>query len=189
MRALYLMRHSLTEANERHLYGGSTDSPLTEQGRAVAASRRGAIPACDILITSGMRRANETLLIMTGRVPDLVLPQLREMDFGAFEMRSYEELKDVPEYIAWISDEAGMVRCPGGECTSDFRARALAGAATIAALKEDVACVVCHGGVIVNIMEAWFPEIQRNFYQWQPAACRGYKIVLEFGQAVGFEEV
>ena len=31
MRALYLIRHSLTEANERRLYGGSTDSPLTER--------------------------------------------------------------------------------------------------------------------------------------------------------------
>jgi hypothetical protein len=40
MRALYLMRHSLTEANERHLYSGSTDLPLTERGRQIARERR-----------------------------------------------------------------------------------------------------------------------------------------------------
>ena len=41
MNTLYLMRHSLTEANEKRLYGGSTDSPLTEKGVAVAEGRRG----------------------------------------------------------------------------------------------------------------------------------------------------
>ena len=189
MNTIYLLRHSLTEANERHLYGGSTDSPLTEKGRAIAESRRGTVPDCDIAITSGMRRADETLMLMTGRTPDLRLRQLREMDFGAFEMRSYDELKHVPEYTAWIGDGTGRVRCPGGECTSEFRARALEGAAYIAGLAQDTACVVCHGGVIVNIMEAWFPEVRRNFYQWQPAACRGYRIALKDGRPAGFEEV
>jgi cysteine desulfurase/selenocysteine lyase len=33
MRALLLLRHSLTEANERRIYCGSTDSPLSERGR------------------------------------------------------------------------------------------------------------------------------------------------------------
>ena len=30
---LILLRHGLTEANERHLYFGSTDLPLSERGR------------------------------------------------------------------------------------------------------------------------------------------------------------
>ena len=50
MNTLYLMRHSLTEANEKRLYGGSTDSPLTEKGVAVAEGRRGVIPECDIYV-------------------------------------------------------------------------------------------------------------------------------------------
>ena len=94
MRALYLIRHSLTRANELRLYGGSTDIPLTEQGRAIAIGRRGAIPDCEICVSSGMRRADETLALMTGRGPDLVLPGLKEMDFGAFEGRSADELAD-----------------------------------------------------------------------------------------------
>ena len=31
---ILLLRHGLTEANERHLYCGSTDLPLSQIGRA-----------------------------------------------------------------------------------------------------------------------------------------------------------
>ena len=189
MNTLYILRHSLTEANERHLYGGSTDSPLTEAGREIARGRRGAIPDCDVCVTSGMRRANETLALMAQRAPDRVMAGLREMDFGAFEMRPYEELRHVPDYIRWIEDATGEVCCPGGENMNGFRARVLECGAALLAMAETTACVVCHGGVIVNLMEAWFPHISRNFYQWQPGPCRGYKIDVANGRPTGFEEV
>ena len=189
MNTIYLMRHSLTVANEKRLYGGSTDSPLTEKGVAIAAGRRGVIPECDLYVTSGMRRANETLYHMTGRHPGLVLAGLREMDFGAFEMRSYDELKDIPEYILWIGDETGDVYCPGGESRSGFRARVLKAGERLLAMDADRACVVCHGGAIVSLMEAWFPDIHRLFYEWQPGACGGYKIIVQGGRPAGFEEV
>jgi len=189
MRALYLMRHSLTEANERHLYGGSTDSPLTERGRQIARERRGAVPECGVYVSSGMVRANETLYLMTGHKADAVLPQLREMDFGAFELRGYEELKDVPEYVAWIGDETGETPCPGGETTREFRERVLDGGEELLALRGDTACAVCHGGVIVNLMQAWFPHIERNFYQWQPGPAGGYKITVNGGRPGAFVEV
>ena len=189
MNILFLMRHSLTEANERHLYGGSTDSPLTEKGVAIAASRRGVIPECDLYVTSGMRRANETLYHMTGKKPGLVLSGLREMDFGAFEMRAYDELKDVPEYIRWIGDERGEVCCPGGENRAGFSARVRHAGEELLAMDVDRACVVCHGGAIVSLMEAWFPDIHRHFYQWQPGACGGYKITVQNGRPVKFQEV
>ena len=31
--SIYLIRHGKTEANEKHLYCGSTDLPLSEKGR------------------------------------------------------------------------------------------------------------------------------------------------------------
>ena len=189
MNTIYLLRHSLTAANEQRLYGGSTDSPLTERGRVIARERRGAIPACDIYVSSGMARANETLVLMTGREPDLILPGLREMDFGAFEMKSYEQLKDDPDYLRWIGDEAGAFRCPGGENMSTFKARALSAGETLLRMEADAACVVCHGGVIVNLMQAWFPEVTRNFYEWQPGPAGGYRITVNDGRPEVFVEV
>lgn len=189
MNTLYLMRHSLTEANEKRLYGGSTDSPLTDRGRAIAEGRRGLIPKCDLYITSGMRRADETLFGMTVERPGQVLDGLREMDFGAFEMRSYHDLKDDPDYIRWIGDDSGATPCPGGECTRDFHSRVLAAGRRLLTLDEAAVCVVCHGGAIVCLMGNWFPDIQRHFYEWQPGPCGGYRIAVQDGRPVGFEEV
>ncbi|MBR0368135.1 MAG: histidine phosphatase family protein [Clostridia bacterium] len=189
MNTLYLIRHSLTEANALRLYGGSTDSPLTAEGQEIALKRRGAVPPCDVYVSSGMRRADETLRLMTGRDADFALPGLREMDFGAFEMRSYEQLKDDPAYMNWIGDRTGTVRCPGGENLSTFKARVLNDGARLIALTEKTACAVCHGGVIVNLMQAWFPGEARNFYQWQPGPCGGYKIDVADGRPARFQEV
>ena len=189
MNTIYLIRHSLTEANEKRLYGGSTDIPLTERGREIAQGRRGIVPDCAIYITSGMKRADETLYCMTQRTPDLILGGLREMDFGAFEMRSYDELKDLPAYIRWIGDASGETRCPGGECRRDFDARVVAAGRQILAMDEPTACVVCHGGAIVTLMERWFPSIQRHFYEWQPGPAAGYKISVSNGNVTAFEEV
>ena len=98
---VFLIRHGRTLANEQHLYCGSTDLPLSRAGREALANR----PPIDVgtahFITSGMRRCNETLAILFGDVPYEVVRDFREIDFGAFEMKSYEMLKDEPAYQAW----------------------------------------------------------------------------------------
>ena len=64
---IVLLRHGLTEANEKHLYCGSTDLPLSPAGRA--ALRRLEMPAPGTrFISSGMRRCNETLEALFGAV-------------------------------------------------------------------------------------------------------------------------
>ena len=191
MKTLYLIRHSRTRANEERLYGGSTDIPLSPKGRQLAESmrRERPLPEAALYATSGMARANETLRLLTGRAPGLAMPRLREMDFGAFEMRSYEQLKDVPDYIRWIGDAGGDFPCPGGESKNAVRARVLAGGRELLQRAESSAIVVCHGGAIVNLMEAWFPQASRSFYEWQPAACRGYRVSVEENAPTSFEEV
>ena len=191
MNALILLRHSLTRANEQRLYGGSTDIPLSPAGRDIAEGLRNErpLPDCALYVTSGMQRASETLELLTGRPADFTLSGLREMDFGAFEMKSYEQLKDDPDYIRWISDEAGRIPCPGGESTGAFHQRVLEAGNALIIRPEDSALVVCHGGAIVCLMQNWFPAIQRNFYEWQPKACRGYAIRIKDGRPMGFEEI
>ena len=190
MSALYLIRHSLTLANARHLYGGSTDSPLTGEGRMIARDYRAQwpLPGAELYVSSGMARADETLRLLTGRGADLVLPGLREMDFGAFELRGYEELRHDPAYRRWIEDKSGEVRCPGGECTNAFRARVLEAGDVLLHRPESVIVAVCHGGVIVQLMQAWFPGEDRHFYQWQPGPCCGYRIEIGEGAPIGYAD-
>ena len=190
MRTLILLRHSLTAANEGRLYCGRTDLPLSPAGRALAQQTRTSrtLPKCDLYISSGMARAEETLALLTGRRADCALPDLREMDFGTFEMRSYDEMLADGDFVRWIEDAIGDVRCPGGESRNAFRRRVLNGGAALLALPFVRAMVVCHGGVIVNLMETWFPDVHRHFYEWQPAACRGYRIAVD-SVPVDFEEI
>ena len=113
---IYLIRHGMTAANERHLYCGSSDLPLSEAGRRMLSERRAAARYPDardlMLISSGMRRCDETALLLFGREADRRVDGLREIDFGRFEQHSYAELCADPDYQAWITDESGCAAPP-----------------------------------------------------------------------------
>ena len=176
---LILFRHGLTAANERHLYCGSTDLPLSENGRRALRALRasGALPALDGMrvITSGAQRCEETLRELYSAVPFEVEPDLREVDFGRFEMRAYGELKNDPEYLAWIAGDNEANVPPGGESGEQMKRRVLAAFERITADGRPAA-VFTHGGVIAAFMESVFPWEGKNRYQWQPEPGRGYVI-------------
>ena len=112
---LTLIRHGLTEGNLKRLYYGSTDLPLTETGIAALRADPPAAPEAQDYYTSGMLRAEQTFAILFGDRPHGIVHDLREIDFGHFEMRSYEELKDDPEFQRWCDEGSEATVCPGGE--------------------------------------------------------------------------
>jgi len=168
---LYLIRHGKTEANEKHLYCGSTDLPLSVSGSEDLQNIHYDIKNVRF-ISSGMKRTDETLQILFGDVPFETDPRFREVDFGVFEMRSYEELKDVPEYQAWLTGDNEANVPPRGESGKQMKARVLE---ALAEIHEDT-CIVTHGGVIASIMEYLFTNEGKNRYQWQPKPGQGYAI-------------
>ena len=117
MNRLVLLRHGRTEGTERHLYYGATDLPLLEDGvqNLQLAAARGVYPSPDgfTFVTSGMLRANQTLRAIYGDVPFSVIDDLREVNFGIFEMKSYEELKN--EMVYQDSQATGFGTCRRGE--------------------------------------------------------------------------
>ena len=193
MRALLLLRHGLTEGNERRLYYGWTDLPLSPAGRAQAIERAATrpLPPCGLYATSGLVRTDETLRLLAGRGPDIALPDLREMHFGRFEMHSYDELKGDADYRRWIDDcmGPGAVRCPGGESQRQFRERVLRGGNALLDMAWESALAVIHGGAIANLMGAWFPGEGRGFYEWQPGPCAGYRVAFDGKAPISFEAI
>ena len=173
MSTVYLIRHGKTEANERHLYCGSTDLPLSEQGREELSNLHYPVDGVHFL-TSGMRRTEETLQLLFGDVPHEVDLEFREIDFGKFEMHSYQDLKDDPEYQAWITGDNDRNVPPGGESGEAMTTRVLAAYRSLDRTRDTV--LITHGGVIAAIMEALFPAENKNRYQWQPKPGYGYKI-------------
>ena len=176
---LVLLRHGVTQANEKRLYCGSTDIGLSQAGKAALLLRKKETAYPDItglrILTSGMLRCEETLALLYGDVPHGTDAAFREMDFGAFEMRAYEELKRDPAYQAWIAGDNEANVAPGGESGALMTRRVLAGLDHLLSENRDT-LLVTHGGVIAAIMTRLFPAEDKNRYVWQPAPGGGYTV-------------
>lgn len=172
MSTLYLIRHGKTEANLQHRYCGSTDLPLSSQGLRELSELH--YPISNVrFVTSGMRRTEETLTALFGYQPHDIEPDFREVDFGVFEMGTYEELKDRQDYQNWITGDNMRNVPPKGESGEAMTRRVLEALPKV--LGEDTV-LITHGGVISAIMEYLFPQEGKNRYQWQPAPGHGYAV-------------
>ena len=176
-RQILLLRHGRTKANEKHLYCGSIDWQLSEEGRERLRQKRGVYGTdWDSFYTSGLIRTKETLELLFGEQETVIEePDLREMDFGAFEGKSYEMLRDNPAYQEWISGDNERKICPGGESGEQMRERVLLAVDRI--LQKDLSkriVIVTHGGPIASILQQLFPEKNLNRYEWQPECGEGY---------------
>ena len=168
---IYLIRHGKTEANEKHLYCGSADLPLSATGKEELQKIHYDIKNVRF-ITSGMKRTNETLQMLFGDVSYEIDPRFREVDFGIFEMHSYDQLKNTPEYQTWLTGDNEANIPPQGESGKQMKKRVLE---AFYEITEDT-CIITHGGVIAAIMEHLFPNEGKNRYQWQPKPGCGYII-------------
>ena len=178
---LILIRHGLTMANEKRLYCGSTDIGLSEAGIAQLTAQKAEVNYPDIagmrVVTSGKKRCEETLAIIYGDIDHTRDERFAEMDFGVFEMHSYEELKDRPDYIEWITGDNESNIVPAGESGVIMQKRVLAALNELISANRD-AVVITHGGVISAVMAQLFPAENKNRYEWQPGPGRGYLIEL-----------
>lgn len=125
---LYLIRHGETTLNEKRCYYGFTDPPLNERGLWQAECLHkslGEIPF-DRVVCSPLLRAKKTAEIVLGdRKNRLVTAdELREQNFGIFEGKTYEELKELypDELNAW-NQNFSTYRIPEGESFADVRHR------------------------------------------------------------------
>jgi len=192
MRTLHLIRHGITRANERNIYCGHTDLNLSETGKAKLRELKNTVTYPNItscrVITSGMKRADQTLAILYGSVPHETDRRLMEMNFGRFELHAYEELCKDEDYILWCSGDNEQNLCPGGESGLMMKQRVLAALQELLPLESDT-CLVCHGGTIAIIMEELFPAENRSRYQWQPKNGRGYTVLFGGGKAEKWIEI
>lgn len=175
MKKLYLIRHGRTEANEKWLYCGSTDLPLSETGKKELEKIKYSAPEDCSFMTSGMKRTEQTLEILFGNVTHKIDRRFREVDFGIFEMKSYEELKGETAYQKWISGDNEKNVPPNGESGEQMLKRVLEALKDLKNEQKDIV-LVTHGGVIAAIMGHLFQEEGKNRYSWQPRPGCGYVI-------------
>jgi alpha-ribazole phosphatase len=151
---LYLVRHGSTGSARDGRYLGRTDAPLDAVGRrqveALAVLLRSK-RRCGRCVCSPLRRAAQTAEILrsaTARVAE-VDPNLREIDFGRWEGKTFSEIRDSsPEEVARWARFAPDFAFPGGESLRDFLDRVRRAADRLAADEAETVLAVAHGGVI-----------------------------------------
>ena len=180
---LILIRHLKTPGNEKRQYIGSTDEALSEQEvqNFVQKQKRKNYPPVQQVIVSPMKRCIQTAELIYPKNQVTQEELLKECDFGIFEGKTYEELKDKAEYQAWL-DSGGTIAFPEGEDQKEFRLRCVKGMlCQIDRLcKENVesAAFVVHGGTIMAVLEQ-LAEDQKYFYHWQVENGGGYRILVD----------
>jgi len=151
---LLLMRHGEVEGGSTGRFLGATDLPLSEEGRrqarAVVSCIKQAKPG--VCYCSPSKRTQETARVVARGIKTKVEPDLREVDFGEWEGKTFEEISaSNPEHVQRWTEFEGFV-FPGGEAIDGFVSRIQSAVKRMAAEQAEVVLAVTHGGVIRMII-------------------------------------
>ncbi|WP_162070513.1 MULTISPECIES: histidine phosphatase family protein [Burkholderiaceae] len=120
---IWLIRHGETEWSKSGQHTGTTNVPLTDEGRKQAAALVPILAAqtFDLVLTSPMDRAIETCRLAGLGDRAQIEPELHEWNYGVYEGRKTPDIrKEIPDWSVWTSP------IPEGESLDDVGARAQA---------------------------------------------------------------
>ncbi|AGF79488.1 fructose-2,6-bisphosphatase [Desulfocapsa sulfexigens DSM 10523] len=161
---LILIRHGMTGISGK--YVGSSDVPLSADGCRQIMELRTKIPdiAVSAIIASPMLRCRQSCDLLFPEHPVIYKKDLREVDFGRWEKRSFSEIAAMdPGYVEQWAEASDSFCFPGGECLKHFVQRVQDVGDYIASLSEDTVIVVAHGGVIRTLL-CYFLKIDPSHY-------------------------
>lgn len=181
---LVLLRHGETKANRERRYLGWTEEALSKEGREklLRKAKSGGYPEVERLFVSPMQRCLETAAVVYPDRKTEVISEWKEMNFGAFEGKNYQELKEDVRYQAWI-DSNGTLPFPEGESREAFIARCERGFIKMLTLLwgEDVSKqkvklpktvgAVVHGGTVMALLSLHFGG---DYFDYQIPNGSGY---------------
>lgn len=148
MKKIFLLRHA-KPAIKPGRFVGSTDVGLDEQGRAQALSIADVLQKIqpDRCFSSPLKRCIETL--SPSHLKFDINPDLREIDFGNWEEKTFDEIKQAePLAVNQWAEFAPDFSFPGGERMSDFLARIQRLGDTLSESPAKTILAVTHAGVI-----------------------------------------
>ena len=147
MKRVFWVRHGPTHRTEMN---GWTDVPADLSDRETLQRLSDFLPRAP-MVSSDLTRAVATADVIQGDRPRLDhRTDLRELHFGAWEGRRFDELDETDSALLrryW--DDPGSQRAPGGESWNDLSNRINEAADALIA-KWDVIIAVAHMGVILT---------------------------------------
>lgn len=181
---LILIRHGTTQGNLEKRFIGMLDVPLAPQGEELARRVSPTLPRVEHIYRSPLLRCRQTAQLLWPDTEMTVIQGLRETDFGPFEGKNHQELKDDPLYQAWIGqgDRLNFAAMPVGETAQQVVDRV---SAALAELVKDAAAhgyervgVVSHGGALMGLLSK-YGRPERDYYDWMCPNCGGFRMALD----------
>lgn len=177
---IYFYRNGLTDSNLEGKYIGHTDVELSDEGIKQIKQMKEVYdyPLVDAVFTSPLKRCTKTAELVFPDKQSIVINDLIEYNFGEYEGRTAEELKENELFARWLSGEQG-VEPPFGESNEAFGERISNCFIKIVdgLLKTGTtkAAIFTHGGVIMYLLAAFgIPEAP--MHEWlMPGGC-GYAV-------------
>ncbi len=164
MTRLHLVRHGPTHAKTMV---GWSDLPADLSDTAALERLHDYLPPEAIVVSSDLSRALETATAIQGtrrRLPHH--PDLREINFGAWELRGFAEIEaEDPELAFAYWDNPGDVRPPKGESWNEVRARVDGAIDTLIANHRghDLVIVAHFGVILTQVQRALDLDAQQTF--------------------------
>ena len=170
---LFLIRHAEVERKYHRIFGGRIDMDLSDHGHEQAEQLAHYLLRLkfDALYASPMKRVQQTLapLLVNGSPRPVVLPDLREVDFGDWTGHGWDEIQkrfNVSAYN-WL-DELECGNLPNGESAAVLRARVEPCLRQI--LREHPGQhvgIYCHGGIVRMLLSILLDLPLRKFYAFE----------------------
>lgn len=135
---LTLIRHGKTPSNREHRYLGVTEEALSGEGRKQLEilAEKDILKKTWLLFISPMLRCQESAGILFPGKKAYPIQEWREMNFGAYEGKNYEDLKNDSYYQKWI-DSNGTLPFPEGESQQEYIKRCHRGLLTATKIIEE----------------------------------------------------
>ena len=177
---IHFIRHGAIDETLSGKYIGTTDVPLSEKGRLdlKKLDYEYRYPGTQVVFTSPLKRCTETCKILYPELNPLSITALSECNFGEWEGKTAEELKNDSDFEKWLAGD-NSVKPPRGESNADFTRR-------ICRMFESIvegliktgtteSVIVTHGGVIMTLL-AVYGLPQAKPFEWTMDNGFGYSL-------------
>ncbi len=180
---IHLIRHGKTVGNAEGRFVGSTDDVLSTVGmdELDLFCKDYGYPGVGALYCSPKKRCLETAGIIYPDMTPEVVEDLREIDFGKFENKTYAELAGDKDFDDWV-ENGFMKTAPGAEPVQEFHERCCAAFESVLAdmMKRKVfeAAIVTHSIAIMHIMARYALHSGENIVDWLVGNGIGFTVLV-----------